>query len=105
MRRFVVGMPLRAGCRRSPCAIRDDGGPGSPSLGPDTCANHHKALMIGAVRASSLLASAHSDDAIGADDDRCVGGHWCRNPGDRCPDDALLLTAISSLTATGSQEI
>ena len=78
VRRFVVGIPQSAGCRRSPCAIQDDDRSGSPSLGADTCANHHKALMIGAIRASSLLVGARSDDATGADDGRCVGGALAR---------------------------
>ena len=74
MRRGLVGIPQSAGCRRSPCAIQDDDGSGSPSLGADTCANRHKALMIGAMCASSLLAGAASDDATGAGDGRCVRG-------------------------------
>ena len=106
MRRGLVGIPQSAGCRRSRCAIQDDDGSGSPSLGADTCANHHKALMIGAMCASSLLAGAASDDATGAGDGRCVRGeYWRRNPGKRCPDDALLITVISGPSATGSQEI
>ena len=76
---------LDAARRRSPCAIQDDDGSGSPSLGADTCANYLKALMMGAIRASSLLAGARSDDATGADDGLCVGGVLARKSGRPLP--------------------